>query len=223
MNYPEAPRYIPATGDLLTGWYGPVVLAAGVFVSTPASQAVLLGPDVSYPGQWLLSRPEGWEVMNDTTWCLSAETADLLFDPMLPEVRDHLVRRLNLPAWMRDGMGLEPRQSAGLIACAAAGVTPALLLTEWHRWGRAEQARHVWAVDLQHRAVCWLNWSGAGWCFNPTWQGVLLEAVAIGPETGDAGKLAADTAALAHGVALMDGPDTLVLPWPGGPRVWRRV
>ena len=24
MNYPDAPRYIPATAELLDGWFGPV-------------------------------------------------------------------------------------------------------------------------------------------------------------------------------------------------------
>lgn len=58
--------------------------------------------------------------------------------------------------------------------------------------------------------LCYLD----GWEKDPTMRGL---------ETGDAGKLAADTAAIAHGCALMLDADTMVLPWPGGPRVWRRT
>ena len=108
-------------------------------------------------------------------------------DPLHPEVRDHLIRRLSLPGWMRDGAGLEPWQSAGLIACAAAGVRP--------------KGLYVRKPNLYI-------------------GGDRMEIVAGG--VYDTDNTTTDVA-LAHGCALMLDADTMILPWPGSPRIWRRA
>ena len=71
---------------MLVGWTGGLVL--------DGESCVVMGRDDDYPNQWLLSRPQGWDVMNVTTWCRSAETHELSLDLRRPEVRDRLARVL---------------------------------------------------------------------------------------------------------------------------------
>lgn len=84
-----AERYITATDDLLRGWVGPVI--------HDDEPAALIGPDPDYTNQWCISRPEGWEVMNTTTWCECVETEHIRLDPHRPEVIAHLAR------WLAEG------------------------------------------------------------------------------------------------------------------------
>lgn len=167
IEYPDAPRHIPATPALLEGWCGPVIVC-GVY-----ERGWHLG-SVSYP------HPPTNEPMH--------------LDPMRPEVRDHLIRRLSLPGWMRDDAGLGRWQSAGLIACAAAGGIVVDVYIPWQAsvTGGCRRVRY----PLLHTGQ---------------------------PLVDHDGESATDAAALAHGCALMLDADTMLLPWLGGPRVWRRL
>lgn len=146
---------------------------------------------------------------------LSDDPATGCLDPMRPEVRDHMIRALKLPGWMRDGDGLEPWQSAGLIACAAVGWKQPRMLMPWRDDCDGHKACRRWFQPEERVCGVYINHL-AGW--RATTPCVWTE---YGPEAGWEAKPAADTAALAHGCALLDG-DTLTLPWSGGPRVWRR-
>lgn len=200
MNYDPADRYIPATKELLTGWWGPVEVWIRAMGGT------------THNGAWVA---ESW----NSHAVYASEKRRL--DPMRAEVRDHLVRRLSLPAWLRDGAGLEPWQSAGLIACATAGAVPVGLL---NGWATSNGAYH--RSDTNGLHVCQVRFTpfpgssaAYGWrlCYLDGWEQI------HGTETSDAGKTCADTAALAHGYALMLDADTMALPWPGSARVWRRA
>jgi hypothetical protein len=108
MTYPDAPRLIPATLALLEDWTGPVDEFIG-----PGDQ---WAPSAVISGAAILPRPG---------------VRAYRLDPMRAEVRDHLLRRLSLPDWMRDDGDLAPWESAALIACAASGRAPSGLLGRW--------------------------------------------------------------------------------------------
>lgn len=205
-QYPEAPRYIDATPALVEGWCGPV-----------RSQ--------------MLNGPEAWDRLYTRHPVTEDDVDGVVLDPMRPEVRDHLIRRLSLPAWLRDGAGLEPWQSAGLIACAAAGVTAKWMFEAWRPfpadgvcdgWDRwSAKPKHVYTVYARCYGDDSARWGTWGVHLGPGRDQNF--GGGVGGSTGEAGKLAADAAALAHGCALMQDADTMLLPWPGGPRVWRRA
>ena len=159
-DYPDAPRYIPATDALLADWHGPV-------------QQFTNGRWEAHT--WSGATPEPWYAANVVR-----------LDPVRPEVRDHLIRRLNLPDWMRDGDNLESWQSAGLIACVAAGTRP---------------------VGVSRiNPIC------------PDSQMTLA-----GPHTAgwvDETTLINDRDRPSFALVLSD--TTMLLPWPDGPRLWRR-
>lgn len=137
-------------------------------------RTTILGPDSDPPlndaGYCTGRTSDKGELVETVAWQSGSKRrwpaiAWLSVDPMEASVRDHLIRRLSLPGWMRDGAGLEPWQSAGLIACAAAGVVPRGMVDE----------------------------AGAG--------------------------MAGPMFPFTHDVVAMLDADTMVLPWPGGPRV----
>lgn len=206
VEYPDANRYIPATQGLLGEWCGPVEEFVGPGDRWAASVLFDGGPVLPRPGE-----------------------RRYRLDPTRHEIRDHLVRRLALPGWMRDGAWLEPWQSAGLIACAAAGTEMRGILSTWGpRWCEGYTRINTAGPHL-HARVGQVTmgrhnyregWEVAVPLFNRT---AFEKPVASGSETGEAGKVAADAAAFAHGCALMLDADAMVLPWPGGPRVWRRT
>lgn len=116
-------------------------------------------------------------------------------DPAIPEVRDLLVRGLGLPTWMRDG-ALPPWASAGLVACAAAGKRPLTLYQQTTAPGLGG-----FLFSSEPRGTRWIPAGDAPEVFRYLMQG---------PED------------VLHEVALVPDAETLVLPWPGGPRAWRR-
>jgi hypothetical protein len=93
------PTTIPATEALLAGYAGPVLLRG--------DPCVVMGPDDAYPGQWLLSRPDGWDVMSDTTWCRAEPGTALALNLLNPIALDwtlrHLAAGVKCPACMGDG------------------------------------------------------------------------------------------------------------------------
>ena len=203
-QYPDAPRHIPATPALLEGWVGPGLRQTDQGDWTPCA---ILGP----------SRSPDYVVVSHFGYQPAARIDRLRLDARRPEVRDRVVRALDLPAWMRDTPGgLDVWQAAGLIACAAAGMVPRGLDTS--RWGddfrEPEWETRGSGVGFVPLRIV----RASGWSCEDT------PATKVrGPETGDAGRLAADTAALANGCALMLDADSMLIPWPGGPRVWRRA
>jgi len=188
MTYPDAPRHIPATAELRLGWSGPLAYVADYFLVCSAT------------------------CINGHVYHNERHQIDPVLDPLRPEVRDHIIRRLSLPQWVRDGAGLDPWQSAGLIACAAAGGHVAALLGTWVRWGSAGMPA---GFERHDRPLVAGNGPSAHWYAGrkkwPYGGGA--------PRTADA----ADAAALALADALMASAEEMWLPWPGGPRVWRRT
>lgn len=171
MNYPDAERYIPATPELRTNWIGPLEyldldeddseewLPAMYYGNPCGTFGILCGEDRS--AEWGVENAEAVAIMR--------------FDPDRPEVRDHLIRRLNLPAWMRDAPGgIEPWIAAGLVACAAAGVELVALENEPEVVASIKRGMDLGIFDMGLAAV------------------------------------------------LLDS-DTLLLPFPNGPRIWRRA
>lgn len=178
---PDAPRYIAATAALLDDWYGPAEAADHMPVGT------VLASDSIDPTRFRL-------------------------DPMRPEVRDHLIRALKLPDWMRDrhvrDYSIEPWQSAGLIACAAAGGTLVALCFAWQGLpGCDGQWRPAHGDEEQAPRTGPYGWYAAG---------------KNGKTPSAYGQREADAAALEGGCAIMLDWNTMALPWPGGSRVWRR-
>jgi len=122
-------------------------------------------------------------------------------EPSRPEVRDLLCRRLSLPDSHRIGEWAIP-------------------LAWWA--GRSERAVRcvlpVWACVEKHPMKPWTRTgrlTSPDWIevFATGWHLVLADRYAArGPETGDAGKLAADTAALAHDCALLTSDGAILLP-----------
>lgn len=194
-----APRHIPATPDDLTGWCGPVR-----FGDSDGSWA--------YVGRYrdvhrFVANADGYHdgfVGDDylAPWC---------FDTRHPEARDHLIRRYALPSWHRDTPGgLTPEQSAAVVLGSVLRVRaglPALLalLPVWSRAGGGEWTR---TTDLYGRASLVVSLGmTAGWTLR-----CLNRNAISGPEVGEDGKLAADTAALANGLALLATPTGILLP-----------
>jgi hypothetical protein len=186
---------MPATAADLDGWVGPVVYEG--------EGATLIGPDNDYPvGLWCLSRPQGWEVMSGTMWCYYVETEHLALDTTRPEVIDRLMRVYALPEWQR--------AYPGVVACSVARARAGLyrVFTLRTPWVLLDNGRWVRPTDIADGYIAVIP--GKGWRALDT----------AGPETGAAGKLAADTAALARGCALDNG-DHLLLPYgPGDVRRW---
>lgn len=228
IEYPEAPRLIPATDALLTDHLGSIL--APVPFRGDFAPAVLCGVKV---GQYVVRNEDG-RIRG------FPEAAKLAFDPSVDAVRDHLARRLALPRWHLDTPGgLSPEVSAGLIACSVARVGAGLgavvkLLPaytqahhqirrdEWDRLG-ANDGRYIFVRDASRMSG---DARDTNRVLVPRSRWHLTAAHNRSEErdgyagTRDAAKDAADAAALADGLALtVEGG--LLLPWPDGTRFWR--
>lgn len=198
-------RILPASDPVLEDWFGPVLYAGG--------PATLLGKDTDYPGQWCLSRPEGWEVMNDTTWCLCAPTDQIQLDPARPEVRHRIADLLDLPLWCRQGEHAE----ALLWWSGMTGRQVLSVLDLWKPDYRGFLRRYLFGEEL-HALVGAITL--ARHTYRQGWELAIplherpfgAGPLAQGPETGEAGQRASDLlAALAHDCALVF-PEGLLLP-----------
>lgn len=201
MTHPDAPRYITDPGDMLDGWTGPV--------------DVYIGPDSGWIRAAVLD--------GEPVFALHAGLP-LRLDPYRPEVRDLVIRRRSLPAWVR---GLPEWKAAGVVALGVAGGVVVSLLGPWRPPGWSDITRiRVYATDTDGYVAQivgpGLDNEQDGWMIQPPRGRVFsLNDVPHGPETGPAGQSAADAQSLAAN-CILDNGDHLILPWPGGARVWRR-
>lgn len=215
VEYPDAARYIPATDAVLERGTLVFVAKRGPW---PREDQLRHGSAAIY---MYAAHAAGRLVVvhADAEHACSVHADDVFLDPAQASVRDHLIRRLDLPAWMRDtDGGLEVWRSAGLVACSATRVGAAKspvgsIPQDWVDGAETIEGSSYrppgWGDDV--RTMTWVGSRG--------WN---VGRIARGRETGAAGKAAADAALLAYGCALMLDADTLVLPYPDGPRVWRR-
>lgn len=96
-----APRHIPATLDDLTGWCGPVIYDDGSYRTEAAV---------------LLSVVDGKASIVSALASGMCPIGHIFLDVANDSVRDHLIRRYNLPDWHRDTPGgLSAEVSAGLV------------------------------------------------------------------------------------------------------------
>ena len=231
-QYISAPQLIPATFDLLKGYCGKVYVkeyddeVESIIAYTP-DRGTDLGKGVFVSVGTEIGR-------------MSVPIGDILFDPMRSNVRDHLIRNLAIPHWVRDkgfdglpAYGLDPWQSAGVISSAAAFAAAAgpgcvgpmvqCLLPKWtcgaEGWerqrplaGSITRLPHV--TDSNSSKIT--TATQVGWCFGSKWN------KRQGPETDREGRALADAEAIRHQCVLVLDDDTLLLPWPGGPRYWPR-
>lgn len=116
-------------------------------------------------------------------------------NPAIPEVRDLLIRQLLLPSWVRDDT-LPAWVSAGLVACAAAGKR---VLTLYQRTQTPGLGGFLFTAEP--RGTRWIPVGNAPEVFRYLMQ---------------------DPGEVLHETALVVDSDTIVLPWPRGPRSWRR-
>lgn len=201
MDYPEAPKYVQVTPELLEDYHGRIQYDSDIYTHLKLYEH------------------------DKKMWCylcsIDGETVsgwigDVELAPELPEVRDHLVRRLSLPLWMRD--------SAGLVACAAAGtVCVDVLESESFGLERTYRRGSKYVSEVGDIYVSRHNYK-RGWRIGiPVHERVMGDRdLASGPETGEAGRTAADAAALAHSCAIVIDSETLILPWPDGRRIWKK-
>lgn len=191
-TYKDAQRYIPATAEMLTSWCGPV--------------------EWFHDESWAFY---GWDHHN-----VFGANEPIRLDPLCPEVRDHLIRRLSLPDWLRDRPGgLDSWVSAGLVACAVAGAVPTGIVRPWRYlsdldvW-EAEAERGPWSAEVFART--WNVYKG-GWAESGATGGNQA------PETS---KPRVEAYLLGKGAVLRLDADTILLPWPGPDgkieRIWRK-
>jgi hypothetical protein len=122
---------------------------------------------------------------------------------------------------MRTGFWLEPWQSAGLVACAAAGTVP------------RDYFRHSWPDYKSSSGK--LNEERSGVAGGKLWaqlpspyypSHIILEYEQVFSRRYDdmvTARAGLEVEALKLGCALWLDADTMILPWPGGPRTWRRA
>lgn len=203
-----APPYIPATAPLIDGWTGPVEWLDTFRTSE---------------GVWRVSAYGSGGMAN------GADSARIHLDVRRREVQHLICDRMGLPAWQRESGW-----------CAAmvwwAGVTGRAMVAVFGAWALHDSGscydRFLAAPKVKRARV---NYARAytdtsarygSWSIHLPAFGTDAAGGGIGGATGDAGKTAADTAALAHDCALLnivDGVETLTLPpiTPGGsPVIW---
>ena len=221
----DHPETIPATllPGLLDGWCGPVEewkdegsVAVGW---TMRPWGTVYAPDLAAV-RLPLARPECRHrlcvILAAGKLCGCPRDAKWA-SPACPHCRGSEWVRKPAPAWhllpVAEGGSLPAEyahHSAALLACFATRVAAGMggivdVLPSW-RW-ISKYGRH-WrrgdTLDVRERDVLSEGWH-AGWRCR-------RERCAAGPETGEAGKFAADATALVAGFALLDDGDVLRLP-----------
>lgn len=189
MNNVISP-YIPARPEWLEGWCGPAVASVDG-VDWDASLVAVFGGGVN-----CAVHTSHGGTLHSFLW------PDIRLDLTRPEVRDLLIRR-GAPAWARD-------IPAALWVWATAGSVLSVDRWKWLQDFREPGWFSRGRGDVPLRVVTPSGW----WCSTSP-----LGTRAAGPETGDAGREAADRAALAHGCILTE-PGGYIVPTPTGPGWW---
>ena len=210
LIFPDAPRFIPATLDLLRGWFGPVQCGPQGY------NGILVGVTGGTTGDYVavVASPQTRTVQEKRIETLS-------LDPLRSEVHDHLARVFRLPTWMRDGADLESWWSAGLVACTAAGSVPRDYF--FHGW--PDYGSSAGKLCEERNGVA----GGRLWAQLPStyqFSHVMLGYTQVDARRYDdmtTARSGLESAALKYGGALWLDADTMILPWPGGPRTWRRT
>ena len=183
--------YVPATKAMLTGWCGPCEVRG-------LSATVCYATEDRYRVDVHVRRS-----------CL-VRLSDIRLDCRRPEVRWRLVDLGLLPVALRD--------HPGAAVAAGMGVKPWTALAPW----RSDRSR-VALTDVDTSAEMWIGDRAVEWfaemhavnsrCYG--WRIYLCGGQQSGPETGEAGRRAADLAALRLGCVLEE-PDGYLIPLPDG-------
>lgn len=209
-SFPDAPRRIYATKELLGNWCGPVQFGgcAGVIVdyaddipATDTTDAI----------------PVALVYMRDTRTVRPVPLFLLQLDPSDPQVR-----ALASPLRYTSGEGWK---DDGLFACGVAGHLVHGILEPW-RQAHDDCSWKEWVRPLQvglFSSSVFVSYKESKRCPKRN-RGWGCYGEVYGPETGEEGKRKADAHYLEQDrrFAFLLDEDTLLLPWPGGPRIWRR-
>ena len=146
----------------------------------------------------------------------------LQLDPLDLQVRALLRAHLNNPLVYVSG---EDWKDEGFFACGVAGQAVYGILEPWRRASDHDSSWKEWVrpfrsfiplttVDVSYTESKRCPKRNRGW-------GYLGQV--YGLETGEEGKQKADAYFQKMGCAFLLDADTMLLPWPGGPCIWRRV
>lgn len=211
QHVPPPSRYIPAREEWLKGWCGPVL----VDIDGALVPGALIGPDTrpeaERAGPWTVYPcDDDWPDLHDAyKLARSCPTDSIRLDPRRPEVRDMLARALNLPESHRVGeWAVALCWFAGHAGRAVADVLSTYVPSDMLVGGKPQLYTRRSASTLLSVLV-----AADGWSISRNGVHVWNRAdyIARGPETGLAGKLAADLAALNADCALVT-PTGLLLP-----------
>ena len=216
-SFPDAPRSIFATKELLGDWCGPVRLGghAGVIVEYADD---LPATDTDDAVARALVYMQAEKKVRTVPLCL------LQLDPSDPQMRALLRAHLNNPFVYVSG---EDWKDEGFFACGVAGQAVYGILEPWRRASDHDRSWKEWVrpfrsilplttVFASHTEPKRCPKRNRGWGCSGELYGL---------ETGEEGKHKADAHYLnpKRGCAFLLDADTMLLPWPGGPCIWRRV
>lgn len=170
-TYVDAPRFIDSTPEFLRDWFGPVIVTIDGKIWMSDAEDGQVGVQVDVHGR----------------------DEKIMLDPMRAEVRDHLIRRLRLPGWVRDSEELQPWKSAGLILAAANVALPLKIVNPVQIYNMGGDRHSVNGVSPPYIS----------------YEKALLEKEALTEWI------------LEQGHALLLSESEILLPWLGGPRVWK--
>jgi hypothetical protein len=137
-------------------------------------------------------------------------------------VRALLRAHLNNPLVYVSG---EDWKDEGFFACGIAGQTVYGILEPWIR-NPDQLSSHEWVRNLRSfypSTTVFASYTEPKRCLKRN-RGWGCSGQLYGLETGEEGKHQADAYYLdqKRGCAFLLDADTMLLPWPGGPRIWRR-
>jgi hypothetical protein len=212
-SFPDAPRSVFATRELLGDWCGPVRLGghAGVIVEY-ADDLPATDTDDAVALALVYMRAE--KKVRTVPLCL------LQLDPLDLQVRALLRAHLNSPLVY---VSEEDWKDEGFFACGVAGQAVYGILEPWIR-NPDQLSSHEWVRTLRSfvpSTTVFVSYAEAKRCPKRN-RGWGCSGHVYGLETGEEGKHKADAYYLDRGCAFLLDADTMLLPWPGGPRIWRR-
>ena len=215
-SFPDAPRTFYATEEMLGDWRGPVRLGghAGVIVGY-ANDLPATEPDDALACAFVYMQAEKKGVL--------VPSCVLQLDPLEPQVQTLLRARLESRCAYFSG---EDWKDAGLLACGVAGQPVYGILEPWRRASGDDSSWQEWVRPLLSRlpaTTVFASYTEPKRCPKRN-RGWGCSGRLYGLETGEQGKHQADAHYLDEkmGSAFLLDADTMLLPWPGGRRIWRR-